>query len=492
MKHYEKRGVMLDVTRGRVPKLSYLKQVVGLLAENGINQLQLYMEHTFRFSFYEGTEMAERCCDGYTAEDIKTLDDYCHSVGVELVPCIATFGHLFELLQSKEFSHLCELDTFDTQVYSWMDRQLHHTIDCSNPESLELVKKMIQEISACYRSPYLNICGDETFDIGAKKSKAYVEQVGQTEAYIRFLNQVIDVTYQCGKTPMYWGDVILKHPDQIHRIHEKAIPLHWWYEVDVEESDFKTLYKLGRPFYTCPAAVGWNHFINHYDRSITNIDKMLGYGAQYGAVGGLITDWGDFGHINHLSTSIPMLVYGARRMQDMDDDMDGWNEGLLTDEYRDLLADIGNERLITFEETMKWYYEHFNGSKAYGDIRGELEALSFGTVEGSLDALESFRERLKKVKDEPQHVLMPKVSEVNNALDGMKWMLNLVTFIKVKDYGQPSDRVVEAEVLKESIAAWFKLFSEIWLRHNRPSELFRIEETIDNICEYIDHKGGLV
>ncbi len=49
---FDQRGVLFDITRGRVPKVSYLRDVIGLLSTYGINQVQLYMEHTFRYSFF--------------------------------------------------------------------------------------------------------------------------------------------------------------------------------------------------------------------------------------------------------------------------------------------------------------------------------------------------------------------------------------------------------------------------------------------------------
>src|SRR5690606_7814804 len=44
------RGLMLDVTRGKVPTLDTLKDLVRTLARFRYNQLQLYVEHTFTFA----------------------------------------------------------------------------------------------------------------------------------------------------------------------------------------------------------------------------------------------------------------------------------------------------------------------------------------------------------------------------------------------------------------------------------------------------------
>jgi hexosaminidase len=47
------RGVMLDVSRCKVPTMDTMYAYVDLLAKLKINQLQLYMEHAFAYSAHE-------------------------------------------------------------------------------------------------------------------------------------------------------------------------------------------------------------------------------------------------------------------------------------------------------------------------------------------------------------------------------------------------------------------------------------------------------
>src|SRR6202142_481261 len=50
---FSRRGVMLDVSRGRVPKLETLFELVEHLADFKINELQLYTEHTFAYRRFQ-------------------------------------------------------------------------------------------------------------------------------------------------------------------------------------------------------------------------------------------------------------------------------------------------------------------------------------------------------------------------------------------------------------------------------------------------------
>jgi len=481
------RGVLVDLSRGRIPKVAYLKKVIRLLADYGINQVQLYMEHTFRFSFFETINQGK---DGYGKEEIKALDDFCYELGIELIPCIVTFGHMFEILQSDQYNHLCELPKIERPVYSWLDRQLHHTIDSSNKESIQLIEKMIQEIATCYRSPYLNISGDETYDIGKGKSKAYVERIGKTNAYIHFLNQILAISQKYGKRPMYWGDMILRNKEKIHQVDKNAVPMHWWYESTVEEEDFIKFEELNCTYYTCPSTAGWNHFSNDYKRSIINMNQMIGYGKKHGAAGVLITDWGDFGHINHLSNSIPMLIYGAKKALNPKMIATDWYQELMSKAYYELMLDVGNERTITFEGLMKWYYEFFNNDCAYGSMVDEIKELTYEKMVISLENIDGYLNRLERIKEEPLCDLITSRKVFKNNLEGMKWMVLVFIYVKEHIYQcacsyEGAYRMSSLELV-DYLRNWYLVFHALWLENNRESECYRVGQVIENICNLIE------
>ena len=73
---FPSRGVMLDVSRDRVPTMETLYRLVDLLAGWKINQLQLYIEHTFAFRDHQEV-WAE--ASPFTGEEILALDAYCRA-----------------------------------------------------------------------------------------------------------------------------------------------------------------------------------------------------------------------------------------------------------------------------------------------------------------------------------------------------------------------------------------------------------------------------
>jgi hypothetical protein len=74
---------MLDISRDKVPTLATLQALVDRLAHWKVNQLQLYMEHTFA---YVGHDVVWRHASPLTAEEVQGFDAYCAARHVELVP----------------------------------------------------------------------------------------------------------------------------------------------------------------------------------------------------------------------------------------------------------------------------------------------------------------------------------------------------------------------------------------------------------------------
>src|SRR5207342_333696 len=99
------RGVMLDISRDKVPTMATLYEMVNLFASLKINQLQLYTEHTFAYSQHEEVW---RNASPMTAEEIQFLDQYCKQRFIELVPNQNSFGHMERWLKHEKYRHLAE------------------------------------------------------------------------------------------------------------------------------------------------------------------------------------------------------------------------------------------------------------------------------------------------------------------------------------------------------------------------------------------------
>src|SRR5664280_1037395 len=76
---FPRRGVMLDISRGRVPRIETLLGLVDHLADFKINEFQLYIEHTFA---YRGFRPVWKDWGALTAGEIVKLDSRCRELGI--------------------------------------------------------------------------------------------------------------------------------------------------------------------------------------------------------------------------------------------------------------------------------------------------------------------------------------------------------------------------------------------------------------------------
>lgn len=477
--HFKNRGFYHDITRGEVPTLDTLKEIVDLCAMYKMNQLQLYIEHSFAFK--EFTEIWSDV-DPITAEEILILDEYCRERHIELVPSMSTFGHLYRILQSKSYSHLCELGDVTDKAYSFIDRQLHHTLDVTNKESIAFVESMLKQYIPLFTSAQFNICADETFDLGKGKSKDLVAEHGVGKVYVDFVNQVVDIVKGHGKTVMMWGDILAKHPEFISELPEDVILLHWDYSRKPQEDRVKLFHNSGRPYYMCSGVWGWNHLAPALRLAHSNILHMVQYGVQYGAIGILNTNWGDFGHINFLSGSIPGLIHGAAYSWNPEADLtlEALNEKISRTHYQDdqgqlleRLTELSDAQLLTFGSLVR-YLER-------GDALDQT--ITNERIIETNERIEEIKlflfEKLNQVPREQRLDLEEMIASADGII-----LSNLLIpiFFKFKENVE-RDLIVEPSELAVKFEQWFVTYSRLWRLRNRESELHRLKDFFMSLCQ---------
>lgn len=487
--YFKNRGFFHDTTRGKVPTLETLKQLVDKAAFYKINQIQLYIEHTFAF---KGMSEVWLDKDPLTSEEILILDMYCKKRNVELIPSLSTFGHLYEVLRTKSFCNLCEMDGMEEDKYSFYERMAHHTLDVSNEESLKLVESMLEQYIPLFTSKKFNICGDETFDLGKGKSKAKADKIGEGKLYVDFLNKVVSIVKKYDKTVMFWGDVILRHTDLLNEIPEDLICLNWDYSNEVTEEKTRIMAEAKREQYVSPGVGSWNQLVSYMDKSFENIRRMVNYGVKYNATGVLNTDWGDFGHINLLASSMPGMIYGAALSWNPNDETSNNSESDFTEIYKGISRiEYGDKSLkvvsllndLTKNHEMRWE-EVVAFKERYDTLKEKLETFD-------VDYLENEYKIVCKVEDELVSVLKDienkyDIQELIIAAEGMELFNEFFLTVMKYDLCKDSSKMIyEPKRLAEDIEVWFYDYSRVWRMRNKESELYRIREVIQYICKYL-------
>lgn len=305
---FPRRGVMLDVSRGRVPKLETLLELVEHLAEFKINEFQLYTEHTFAYKNYKPVW---KKWGALTAAETRKLDARCRELGIDLVPNQNSFGHLRYWLEHPPLKKLGEVS--EPYVGATGDfLRYPTTLAPNNPGTISFLRKLYDELLPNFSSKFFNVGCDETWDLGRGQSKELCERFGKGRVYLDFLLKIHREAKKRGRKMMFWGDIILHHPELIKKLPRDAIALNWGYEAnhpfDCETAIFS---KSKIPFYVCPGTSTWMTLIGRHDTAFANLQQAAKAGHKHGALGYLNTDWGDGGHPQPLAVSWLPFLFGA-------------------------------------------------------------------------------------------------------------------------------------------------------------------------------------
>ena len=91
MTSFRRFGTMIDCSRNAVMNVPTLKKWMDLSADLGYTAVFLYIEDTYEIP----EEPFFGYCRGrYTQAELRELDAYAKSKGLELIPCMQTLAHL--------------------------------------------------------------------------------------------------------------------------------------------------------------------------------------------------------------------------------------------------------------------------------------------------------------------------------------------------------------------------------------------------------------
>jgi hypothetical protein len=304
------RGVLLDISRDKVPTMEALFRLTDRLADLKLNQLQLYTEHTFA---YRGHEEVWKSASPMTPDDVRALDAYCQKHCVELVPNQNSFGHLERWLTLPAYNGLAELPQGGAPLPWGGVREKPTTLCPTDPRCVSFLAGLYDDLLPNFTSKLFNVGCDETFDLrGEGRSAARVKQEGEGRVYLDFLKQIHGLVSKRGRTMAFWGDIIIHHPELIPELPKNGVALEWGYEADHPFDAHGALFAASKiPFYVCPGTSSWNSLAGRTRNMRENLRSAAENGRKHGACGFLITDWGDGGHWQPLSVSYAGFTYGA-------------------------------------------------------------------------------------------------------------------------------------------------------------------------------------
>jgi hexosaminidase len=307
---FPSRGVMLDISRSKVPTLETLLDLVEMFSGWKINHLELYTEHTFA---YENHREVWAQASPMTGEEILRLDAYCRERFIELVPNQNSFGHMHHWLELPRYNHLAECpEGFELTLGGHTRQMPPFSLNPTDRRSVELMGELFSELLPHFSSEKFNVGCDETWDVGRGRSARVVEEKGAGRVYLDYLLGIYDLVRRHGRTMHFWGDIIIQHPDLVPELPRDAVVLEWGYEADHPFDEHGAEFaRSGMPFFVCPGTSSWNTIAGRTSNCLGNVRNATENGLRHGARGVLNTDWGDNFHTQYLPVSYLGFAAGA-------------------------------------------------------------------------------------------------------------------------------------------------------------------------------------
>lgn len=287
------RGFMLDVSRGKVPTLSELLALVDALGALRINQLQLYVEHTFAFP---GHETVWREASPLTPEDLAAIGERCAALGIEFVPNLNTFGHLERWLRHEPYRRLAECPEGWTHPLTGQFKPHPSTLR-PDAAALEFVAGLLDAYLPHFTSAQVNIGGDEPWELGQGASREAVAERGKHRVYLDHLNRIHGLVRARGKRMQFWGDILLEDLALAGDAPAEALPVVWGYDAGHPfDAQCGRLAELGRDYLIAPGTSTWQSFTGRLANARANAREAVDAAIKHRASGVLITAWGDNGY----------------------------------------------------------------------------------------------------------------------------------------------------------------------------------------------------
>jgi hypothetical protein len=302
------RGLMLDISRDKVPTKETLMTIVQLIADLKYNHFELYIEG-FSFAYPSFKNLWEGKETPVTGEEIQILDSFCRSHYIDFVPNQNSLGHMTAWLATDQYKDLAECPK-GYKILGLMNMKT--TLDPVDPRCIELVSKMTDDLLPNYTSASFNVNLDEPFELGKGKSKELIAKKGEGEVYLDYAIKLHDLVTARNKKMLMWGDIVMRHPELIPKIPKNITLLDWGYESSYPfERHCKTLKASGLSYMVCPGTNSWTSITGRTDNMLATIEVAATNGVKYGAKGMLLTDWGDMGHWQYLPVSYAGYTAGA-------------------------------------------------------------------------------------------------------------------------------------------------------------------------------------
>ncbi|KAJ2778231.1 hypothetical protein GGI15_004076 [Coemansia interrupta] len=310
---FETLALMLDCSRNGVMTVAAVHALERSMALMGYTMLQLYTEDTYKVA---GEPFFGYLRGGYTAAELRSIDDYGFALGIEVVACIQTLGHMGQVLQWPRFAGV---------------RDTSEVLLAGDAATYALLERMIDAAAGPLRSRRIHIGMDEAYGVGEGRYRAQNGARDGAEVFAEHLERVASLCRDRGLRPMIWSDMLFC-------LAAKSNALYAYYDASTQPPPscmpegvdlvFWDYYHTAPDVYACkirqhreitgsaPWVAGgawtWSRMWCHLPFSLASTRASLAAAKQARAPAYMLTIWGDEGNECDFFSALPAMLYAAQ------------------------------------------------------------------------------------------------------------------------------------------------------------------------------------
>ena len=184
---------LLDCSRNGVISFETFKTLTLRLSLIGYTSFQLYMEDTLEL---EGEPYWGHLRGRYSLAELKAMDEFADSVGIELVPFIQTLAHLDNIFLWPEYYKVWDI---------------YNTILIGDDKTYEIIEKIFKTLRAALKTKKVNIGFDEAhFVLRGKYMDKHGYPTDKFGIVANHLKKVISIANKYDFYPSMWSDMFFR------------------------------------------------------------------------------------------------------------------------------------------------------------------------------------------------------------------------------------------------------------------------------------------
>ena len=308
---FKRFGTQIDCSRNAVMNVDAIKRWIDLTSAMGHNTLMLYTEDTYEvdghpyFGYGRGR---------LTKAEMKELDAYAASKGMEIIPSINTLAHLGTIFRWSQYDEIHDCEDI---------------LLCDDERTYELVDAMFRTLSECYTSKIVNVGMDEADMLGRGKYYAENGEARRIDIIYRHLNKVAEIAKKYGKELLIYSDMFYslathaEYSDETAKVVEDVatqipenVSLVYWnyYKRTIEDySAIMNVHRQIKPEGLWYYGGTWNWFSFNPENSysIAHLSNAVKACQNTGVENMIISMWGDDGAECGRFSMLPSVFYAT-------------------------------------------------------------------------------------------------------------------------------------------------------------------------------------